>query len=305
VQYWGGGDNNLMRDRDFLSGKRLLLVLTRRPGGAGSSVRRPPVAQTGKPNMIEKLVSASSAFSSPSSGDSGRAGCLYPDHGRVCRTPGNVGRLRQAAAAGPRIHQTFNQYRDVLFGANRIIVVVHAKQGDIWNEKAMTKLYDLTQTLFFMPGVDRRTVTSLWTPNTRAVQITEEGMKAEDVIGGDVTVAPSPPTSHRRHPRAHHHRRLRRQPGGQRHSGAMVVAELADPDPATGKRLNYLEFSQRLEAEVRDKYADADFEVQIIGFRQADGRHRCRRRQERGGVLRPGLRAHRCWRCIGTPAPGC
>ena len=84
--------------------------------------------------------------------------------------------------------QTFNKYRDVLFGANRVIVVLHAKNGDIWNTQAMTRLYDLTQTLFFMPGIDRRTVTSLWTPNTRAVQITEEGMKAEDVIGGDVTV---------------------------------------------------------------------------------------------------------------------
>ena len=84
--------------------------------------------------------------------------------------------------------KTFNQYRDVLFGANRIIVVLHARHGDIWNKEALTKLYDLTQTLFFMPGVDRRSVTSLWTPNTRAVQITEEGMKAEDVVGGDVTV---------------------------------------------------------------------------------------------------------------------
>lgn len=65
--------------------------------------------------------------------------------------------------------KTFNQYRDVLFGANRIIVVLHARHGDIWNKEALTKLYDLTQTLFFMPGVDRRSVTSLWTPNTRAV----------------------------------------------------------------------------------------------------------------------------------------
>ncbi|MDF5918950.1 hypothetical protein P4133_01795 [Pseudomonas aeruginosa] len=48
--------------------------------------------------------------------------------------------------------KTFNQYRDVLFGANRVIVVLHAVQGDIWNKQAMTRLYDLTQTLFFMPG---------------------------------------------------------------------------------------------------------------------------------------------------------
>jgi Predicted exporters of the RND superfamily len=28
--------------------------------------------------------------------------------------------------------QTFNQYRDEVFGANRIIVVVHPRQGEIW-----------------------------------------------------------------------------------------------------------------------------------------------------------------------------
>ena len=167
--------------------------------------------------------------------------------------------------------KTFNQYRDVLFGANRIIVVLHARHGDIWNKEALTKLYDLTQTLFFMPGVDRRSVTSLWTPNTRAVQLTEEGMKAEDVVGGDVTVGTLDD-------QAIAGIRERTIIGGfvgslvaNDHAGAMVVAELADPDPATGQRLNYLEFSQRLEDELRTRYSDADFDVQIIGFAKQMG----------------------------------
>ncbi|MBI2309072.1 MAG: MMPL family transporter [Rhodocyclales bacterium] len=174
----------------------------------------------------------------------------------------------------PQNHEyikTFNQYREVLFGANRIIVVVHAKKGDIWNAPALTKLYDITQALFFMPGVDRRTVTSLWTPNTRAVQITEEGMKAEDVIGGDVTV-------NALNEAAIEGIRERTTIGGfvgslvaNDSSGAMVVAELADPDPATGQRLDYMEFSKRLESELREKYADADYEVQIIGFAKQMG----------------------------------
>lgn len=167
--------------------------------------------------------------------------------------------------------KTFNQYRDVLFGANRIIVVLHAKHGDIWNQQSLTRLYDLTQAVFFMPGIDRRSVTSLWTPNTRAVQITEEGMKAEDVVGGDVTVGTL-------NDKAISGIRERTLIGGfvgslvaNDHSGAMIVAELADPDPQTGKRLNYLEFSQRLEDELRSKYADADYDVQIIGFAKQMG----------------------------------
>ncbi|TVT75870.1 MAG: MMPL family transporter [Denitromonas halophila] len=174
----------------------------------------------------------------------------------------------------PQNHEyvkTFNQYRDVLFGANRIIAVVHPKTGDVWNEKALTRLYDVTQALFFMPGVDRRTVTSLWTPNTRAVQITEEGMKAEDVVGGDVTVNALTPE-------AISGIRERTVIGGfigslvaNDSTSAMVVAELADPDPKTGERLNYLDFSRRLETDLRDKYADADIEIQIIGFAKQMG----------------------------------
>ncbi|WP_223457166.1 efflux RND transporter permease subunit [Pseudomonas sp. A-R-26] len=190
---------------------------------------------------------------------------------------GFAAQLRMSAGFDKQLPQqhefikTFNQYRDVLFGANRIIVVLHAKHGDIWNKEALTKLNDLTQTLFFMPGIDRRTVTSLWTPNTRAVQITEEGMKAEDVVGGDVTVATLSD-------QAIVGIRERTLVGGfvgslvaNDYSGAMVLAELADPDPQTGQRLNYLEFSQRLEDEVRAKYGDDQYEVQIIGFAKQMG----------------------------------
>lgn len=190
---------------------------------------------------------------------------------------GFASRLEMSAGFDKQLPQqhafikTFNQYRDVLFGANRIIVVLHAKHGDIWNKQALTRLYDLTQTLFFMPGIDRRSVTSLWTPNTRAVQITEEGMKAEDVVGGDVTVGTLDD-------RAIAGIRERTIVGGfvgslvaNDQGGAMVVAELADPDPQTGQRLNYLQLSQRLEDEVRAKYSDADLEVQIIGFAKQMG----------------------------------
>src|SRR5512140_1300314 len=83
--------------------------------------------------------------------------------------------------------QTFYQYRDQVFGANRIIVVVRAKRGDMWNAAFLRKLNDVTQAVMFLPGVDRRTVSSLWTPTTRVLEITEEGFKAEDVIGGNVT----------------------------------------------------------------------------------------------------------------------
>ena len=106
--------------------------------------------------------------------------------------------------------QTFQQYRDQVFGANRIIVVVRAKSGDMWNAAFLEKLNDVTQAVMFLPGIDRRTVSSLWTPTTRVLEITEEGFVAEDVIGGDITPDKLTPSQDRPHPQQRDRRRLYR-----------------------------------------------------------------------------------------------
>ena len=167
--------------------------------------------------------------------------------------------------------ETFFQYRDEVFGANRIIVVVHPRQGDVWNAAALKKLHEVTQAVFFLPGVDRRTVQSLWTPNTRVVEITDDGLNAADVIGGDVTAENLD---------AERIARIRNNVivGGyigslvaSDNSGAMVVADLLDSDPQTGKKLDYLDLAERLERDIRSKYQDERYEVQIIGFAKQIG----------------------------------
>ena len=57
----------------------------------------------------------------------------------------------------PRDHEyieTFFEYQDQLVGANRVIVVLRARQGDIWNQPFLAKLRELTDDLFFLPGID-------------------------------------------------------------------------------------------------------------------------------------------------------
>ena len=167
--------------------------------------------------------------------------------------------------------QTFEQYRDQVFGANRIIVVVRARSGDMWNAAFLRKLNDVTQAVMFLPGVDRRTVSSLWTPTTRALEITEEGFKSEDVIRGDIT--PDNLT-----PEKIEHIRSNTIIGGyvgqlvaNDNSGAMVVADLLDSDPVTKKKLDYLDLARRLEQEVRQKHESPEFEIEIIGFAKQIG----------------------------------
>ncbi|MDD5324594.1 MAG: MMPL family transporter [Polaromonas sp.] len=166
--------------------------------------------------------------------------------------------------------QTFLKYRQEVFGANRIIVVVHPRRGNVWTAPALKKLYDVTQAVMFLPGVDRRTVSSLWTPTTRVLEVTEDGFRAEDVISGDTTADQlSPPKIER----------IRRNAvaGGyigslvaSDNSGAMIVADLLETDPKTRAKLDYLDFAARLE-KLRANYEDAQFEIQIVGFAKQIG----------------------------------
>ena len=172
---------------------------------------------------------------------------------------------------GHEYTQTFFKYREQLFGSNRIMVVVRAKHGDIWTKESLTKLHEVTQAVLFLPGVDRRSVQSLWTPNTRVYELTEEGFNAEDVIGGNIT-----PDALDAEKMARIRDRVVR--GGYMgslvandNSAAMVVADLLEEDPQTHQQLDYLQLAQKLETDIRGKLETGDHAIEIIGFAKQIG----------------------------------
>ncbi|HEX7775941.1 MAG TPA: MMPL family transporter [Parvibaculum sp.] len=167
--------------------------------------------------------------------------------------------------------KTFQQYRDQLFGSNRIIVVLEPKSGSIWNKDFFKTYKNLTDDIFFLPGISRPTVTSLWTPNTRYVEITEEGISADDVISGKVTADTMTPEA-----LAKIESNVIR--GGfvgrlvsDDFTAAMVSAELQDYDPSTGQKLDYFDLAAKLEKQIRDKYENDLYTVRIIGFAKSIG----------------------------------
>ena len=48
--------------------------------------------------------------------------------------------------------QTFTEYREQLFGSNRIIVVLEPKEGDVWSKEFFKVYKNLTDDIFFLPG---------------------------------------------------------------------------------------------------------------------------------------------------------
>ncbi|WP_454739222.1 efflux RND transporter permease subunit [Cupriavidus necator] len=167
--------------------------------------------------------------------------------------------------------KTFEQYRDQLFGANRLTIAVHAREGDIWNAPALTQVLKVTDAVTYLPGVNRSSVTSLWTPNVFFTEITEDGFRAEAVAGGDVV-------PERLSADVIDKVRQRTVAGGhvgtlvaRDQSSALITAELADVDPATGKKLDYIQFNRLLEEMIRRPFENDKVEVQIIGFAKQIG----------------------------------
>jgi predicted RND superfamily exporter protein len=166
--------------------------------------------------------------------------------------------------------QTFQKYRKDLFGANRVTVVVRARHGSIWTPDGLTRLYQVTQAVTFLPNVDRQGVQSLWTPNAFVNEITEDGFRANPVIDGTITPNQLTPAVIARI-------RQSATNGGYigtlvSHNGdsAMITAEINERD-ATGKVLDYVQFNHLLDEKIRKPFEDAGYEIQIIGFAKQIG----------------------------------
>src|SRR5512138_2311433 len=71
--------------------------------------------------------------------------------------------------------KTYMKYRDDFGGANRFVIAIRAKNGDIFTPGFFQVLREITDDVFFIPGVDRTRVLSLYTPNARFTEVVEDG----------------------------------------------------------------------------------------------------------------------------------
>lgn len=163
--------------------------------------------------------------------------------------------------------KVYREYEKVFGGANRVAIALIRKDGDIYDKEYMAKLKGLTDDVFLLNGVDRPSVKSLFTPNTRFIEVIEEGFAGGNVIpatfqGTDADLAIV---------RANVNKSSEvGRTVATDFSGALVSAGLLEIDPQTGQRLNYFQFAGKLE-ELRAKYTSDRHTVHIIGFAKAIG----------------------------------
>ena len=161
--------------------------------------------------------------------------------------------------------KTFVKYQTEFGGANRILIAITVNKGDIFTAEFFNTLKNITDEVFFIPGVDRAQVKSLFTPNVRFIEIVEDGFAGGNVIPAEFQGTEEDLAQVRKNIiKSGQVGRL----VANNFNGAMVTAGLLEKDPTSGKRIDYQEVAKRLE-EIRQKHETSN--IHIIGFAKVVG----------------------------------
>ena len=165
--------------------------------------------------------------------------------------------------------QNFLRHQGELSGlgnAVRIAVARRGEGGTIYDAAYLDTLRRLSDEVFLLPGVDRARMKSLWTPTTRWVGVTEDGLEGGPVIPDGFDGSPA---------------KLQQLAANVARSGeigqlvardarsSVIFVPLLTRD-AQGRALDYAAFSARLEA-LRTKYEAEGVSLHITGFAKIVG----------------------------------
>lgn len=101
----------------------------------------------------------------------------------------NAGWLKMVPAEHPYM-QTFMEYYQEFGGANTVLIALKNHRGDIYEPAFMETLRQAADDAFFIPGVDRARVNSIFSPSILYIEVVEGGLAGENVIPSDY--APTP-----------------------------------------------------------------------------------------------------------------
>jgi uncharacterized protein len=175
--------------------------------------------------------------------------------------------LRMIPTYHPYI-ENYMKYQGELKGMGNVLrVAVETKDGDIFTEKYLKRLQEIHDEIFFIPGIDRRGVLSLWAPMFRWNEVTEQGFDGGPVIPDTYDGSESSREDVRRNV-------LRTGAIGELvandFKSSIVYAPILDFYPDTGKPIDYKTLSEQLER-IRSKYQDDTFKIHITGFAKIVG----------------------------------
>lgn len=165
--------------------------------------------------------------------------------------------------------QTYMKHKENFGGANNILVSVCDTRQDMFNQEFFDTLKEVHDQVFFIDGVDRSLVVSLFAPSTRFTEIVEGGFSGGPVIPAnfDSSKPDALQTVRKNIDKAGI---VGRQVSND-FSCALVSAQLLDIDPNTGNPLDTLTIADELETQLRGKFENESTSIHIIGFAKMIG----------------------------------
>ncbi|WP_165676348.1 efflux RND transporter permease subunit [Metapseudomonas otitidis] len=175
----------------------------------------------------------------------------------------------------PFIQKMMEHRNDLANLGNTVRISVEAKDGDIFSKDYMETLRQIHDEVFYIPGVDRSGLKSLWSPSVRWTEVTEEGFAGGEVI--PQTYDGSADSLEELRNNVLKSGQIGRLVANNFKSSIIDVPLLESyPDPNDqGKllKLDYRQFSHELEDKIRDKYQaqNPNVKVHIVGFAKKVG----------------------------------
>ncbi|WP_236170586.1 efflux RND transporter permease subunit [Pseudomonas pseudonitroreducens] len=152
--------------------------------------------------------------------------------------------------------------------SNLLRVIVENPRGTVFEKGFMERLREVNDAIFYLPGVDRGNLKSLWTPNVFWQEVTSDGLRAGRIIpDGYDGAAASLEQVRSNVARAG----LVGSLVANDERSAIILVPLLEVDPQTGRQLDYASFSHALEAKVREHFDGADSHIRVVGFAQIIG----------------------------------
>ncbi|PAU80150.1 RND transporter [Halovibrio salipaludis] len=170
----------------------------------------------------------------------------------------------------PYIVNMMEHREDLSNLGNFVRIAVENEDGTIFEEEYMDTLEKITDEVFYLSGVDRSGLKSLWTPNVRWQEVTEEGFQGGTVIPDDYNGSEASLNQLRDNV-------LRSSTIGSLvaddFESSIIYAPLLERNPETGEPIDYRNFSRQLEEKIRQQFEEQNpsVDIHIVGFAKLVG----------------------------------
>ena len=170
--------------------------------------------------------------------------------------------------------KTFIDYELDFGGANRVLVAVMAKDGNMFSDEYLTALQQVTKEVIDLEDTDDARSRSLFTPNVRFIEVVEDGISGGNVIPNDYdpSFKPGSPEQFEQIRGNIVKANILGRLVAKDWSGAMVWADIIpeSDSKANPRKVDYQKIAKQLEA-IRQKHEKGNITVHVIGFAKMVG----------------------------------